>query len=322
MKPKVYVTRRLPEIAWHELIKSCQVDVWDHETSPAPYQEIKTRIHDKEGLLCLLTDRIDAELIDSAPELKVISQCAVGYDNIDIKAANERGILIGNTPGVLTDATADLTFALLLAGARRLGEAIDYVKAGKWQTWGLTILLGREVHGRTLGIIGLGRIGTALAKRARGFDMRVLYYDITRHPRKEIDLGIEYKEFDELLIESDFVSLHVNLTNETRGMINKQAFEHMKQTAILINTSRGSVIDSEALYQALLTKQIAYACLDVTDPEPLPPDHPILELPNLIIVPHIASATIESRNKMALMAVKNLIAGLYGDPLPNPILAT
>jgi len=322
MKPKVYVTRRLPEFAWQELKKSCQVDIWDCETSPPPYQEIKTKIRDKEGLLCLLTDQIDAELMDAAPNLKVISQCAVGYDNIDIKSANERGILVGNTPDVLTDATADLSFTLLMAGARRLGEAIDYVKAGKWKTWGLTILLGSEVYGRTLGIVGLGRIGTALAKRANGFGMHVLYYDTTRQPKVESDLGIEYKGFDELLIGSDFISLHVNLTEETRGLINKRAFERMKRTAILINTSRGPVVDTEALHHALLNNQIAYACLDVTDPEPLPADHPILELPNLIVVPHIASATIESRNKMALMAVDNLIAGLNGDPLPNPVTIT
>jgi glyoxylate reductase len=276
-------------------------------------------VGDKEGLLCLLTDRIDAELMDAGPNLKVISQCAVGYDNIDVPAAAQRGIKIGNTPGVLTDATADFAFTLLMAAARRVTEAQDYVRAGKWETWGLTLLLGQEVYGATLGIVGLGRIGQAVAKRARGFDMQLLYYDAVRQPEVEADLGVRYRSFEDLLRESDFVSLHVNLTDETQGLLNARAFGLMKSTAVLINTARGPIVESDALYEALNFGQIAAAALDVTDPEPLPPDHKLLQLPNLIISPHIASATVTSRNQMAMMAVENLIAGVQDKPLPFPV---
>ena len=318
MKPKVYVTRHLPEVASEQLRESCEVEIWDFE-DPPPYKTLKEKVGDKEGLLCLLTDRIDAELMDAGSNLKVISQCAVGYDNIDVPAATQRGILVGNTPGVLTEATADFAFTLLMAAARRVTEAHDYVRAGKWQTWGLTVLLGQEVFGATLGIIGLGRIGQAVAKRARGFEMRLLYYDNNRLPEVEAELGVEYRSFEDLLREADYVSLHVNLTEETQGLIDAHAFSLMKPTAILINTSRGPVVDSEALYEALKSGQITGAALDVTDPEPLPADHKLLQLPNLIVAPHIASATVTSRNQMAMMAVENLIAGVQGVPLPNQV---
>lgn len=315
MKPQVYVTRRLPKPAWQDLLEVCEVEIWDRDIPP-PYQLIAEKLGDKEGLLCLLTDRIDAALMDVAPGLKVISQCAVGYDNIDVGAATARGIPVGNTPGVLTDATADFAFTLLMAAARRIGEAIDYVRAGHWRTWGLTLLLGQSVFGATLGIIGLGRIGQALARRASGFDMKVLYYDTLRRPEAEAELGVEYRALEDLLQESDFVSLHVGLTEETRGLMNAHRFALMKPTAILINTSRGPVVDPEALYEALKDGQIAYAALDVTDPEPLPADHKLLELPNLIVAPHIASATVTSRNLMTTRAVQNLVAGLRGERLP------
>lgn len=318
MKPKVFVTRHLPRAAQDELEKACQAEIWEYDTPP-PYQMMVEKVGDKEGLLCLLTDKIDAALMEAAPHLKVISQCAVGFDNIDIQAASKRGILVGNTPGVLTDATADFAFTLLLAAARRMGESIDYVRAGKWETWGLTLLLGQDVHGATLGIIGLGRIGLAVAKRARGFAMRILYHDSTRQPKVEEELGLEYCELEELLGAADFISLHVNLNEKTHGMINARAFSIMKSSAILINTSRGAVVDSQALYQALRTGQIAYAALDVTEPEPLPADHPLLSLPNVIVVPHIASATVSTRNRMSSMAVENLIAGVRGERLPFPV---
>jgi len=320
MKPKIYVTRHLPEAAWSELAEACDAEIWDKEFPP-PYQLIMQQIKDKDGLICLLTDQIDANLMDHAPNLKVISQVAVGYDNIDIAAATERNISVGNTPGVLTDATADFAFALLMAAARRIGEAIDYVRTGKWSTWGLTLLLGQEVYGATLGIIGMGRIGQAMAKRARGFDMRVLYHGPTRQPELEKILGVEYRDFDDLLRESDFVSLHVNLTAETRGLIDSSALGLMKRTAVLINTARGPVVDPQALYWALKNGQIAAAALDVTDPEPLPADDPLLELPNLIVVPHIASATTTSRTLMAQMAVRNCLAGVQGKPLLYPVNA-
>ena len=315
-KPRVYVTRRLPDVAFRRLSSDCEVQIWYREIPP-PYEVLREGVAHKEGLLGLLTDQIDTALIDAAPGLTVISQCAVGYDNIDLSAATARGIPVGNTPGVLTDATADFAFALLMAAARRLGEAFDFVRSGQWQTWGLTLLLGQEVYGATLGIVGLGRIGQALARRARGFGMEVLYHDTARQPKAEAELGLEYRSLDDLLRESDFVSVHTTLTDETRGLIGARAFALMKSTAILINTSRGPVVDSEALYQALQEGQIAYAALDVTDPEPLPADHKLLTLPNLIVAPHIASATVRSRTRMAMMAVENLLAGLAGEHLPH-----
>lgn len=315
MKPKIFVTRHLPKIARDELEKSCEVEIWDHETPPS-YETLVKNIADKKGLLCLLTDRIDAALMNAAPNLKVISQCAVGYDNIDIETASARGIAVGNTPGVLTDATADFAFTLLLSAARRVVEGMNYVRAGKWETWGLTNLLGQEVFGATLGIIGMGRIGQAVAKRARGFEMRVLYYDLLRQQEAEKVLGVEYIPLDALLAEADFVSLHVNLTSETRNLFGSREFELMKPTAILVNTARGPIVDPDALYMALKAGQIAYAALDVTEPEPLPSDHRLLSLPNLIVAPHIASATVTSRTKMAMMAVENLIAGVQGKELP------
>ena len=318
MKPKVYVTRKLPAPALAELERACEVEIWDRETPP-PYETIRARIADKDGLLCLLTDRIDAALMDAAPRLKVISQCAVGYDNVDVAAARARGIAVGNTPGVLTDATADFAFTLMLAAARRVVEGMDFVRAGRWQTWGLTLLLGQDVFGATLGIIGMGRIGQAVAKRARGFEMRILYHDTVRRPEVEREFGAQYRPLDDLLAEADFVSLHVSLTPETRGLIGTRELGLMKPTAVLVNTARGPVVDADALYHALSTGEIAAAALDVTDPEPLPPDHRLLTLPNLIVTPHIASATVTSRTQMAMMAVRNLIAGVRGEPLPNPV---
>ena len=315
MKPPVYVTRRLPEPALQSLLEVCEVEIWDEDVPP-PYEVIVEKVADKEALLCLLTDRIDAALMDAAPRLKVISQCAVGYDNIDVSAATARSIPVGNTPGVLTDATADFAFTLLMAAARRVGEAIEYVRQGRWQTWGLTLLLGQSVYGATLGIVGLGRIGQALARRARGFDMTILYHDAVRQPEAEAELGVEYRSLEDLLRESDFVSLHISLTEETERLIDAQKLALMKPTAILVNTSRGPVVDSEALYEALRDGQIGYAALDVTDPEPLPADHKLLTLPNLIVAPHIASATVTSRSLMAERAVRNLIAGLRGERLP------
>lgn len=318
MKPKIYVTRHLPEVAFSKLSETCTVEIWDEEFPP-PYDLLIEKTADKDGLVCLLTDTIDANLMDACPNLKVISQIAVGYDNIDVAAASERHIRVGNTPGVLTETTADFAFALLTAAARRLVEGMDYVRADKWKTWGLTLLLGQDIHGATLGIVGMGRIGQATAKRAAGFDMRVLYTSRTRKPEVEAELGVEYVEFETLLQEADYISLHVNLTDETRRMFGAKAFGMMKETAVLINTARGPVVDTGALYTALKTGQIAYAALDVTDPEPLPADHKLLTLPNIIIVPHIASATTASRTKMALMAADNLIAGVKGESLPFPV---
>jgi len=310
----VFVTRRLPEPAMTELRSALDAEVWQEEIPPDRVTLLE-KISGREGLLCLLTETIDAEVIDAAgPQLKVISNCAVGVDNIDLAAATARGIPVGNTPGILTETTADFAFALLMAAARNLVAGDAYVRAGKWQTWGLTLLLGEDIYGSTLGIIGYGRIGKAVARRAAGFDMRILVYDPTSTSEEE---GVEKVDLPTLLAESDFVSLHTPLNESTRHLIGEAEFRQMKPGAILINTARGPVVDPEALYAALKTRQIASAALDVTEPEPLPADHPLLELDNLIIAPHIASASRATRNKMAVMAVENLLAGLNGERLPN-----
>ena len=317
-KPKVFVTRRLPKKAWKELAQQVDAELWDFETPP-PYEVLLDKVQGKQGLLCLLTDQIDARVIKAGSELKVISQIAVGYDNIDVAEASARGVRVGNTPGVLTDATADFAFALLMAAARRIGEGIDYVRQGRWETWGLTLLLGQEINGATLGIVGFGRIGQAVAKRARGFGMKILYHDRAKMAEVEKELVAEYRALDELLKEADFVSLHVNLNDETHNLISARQFDLMKPTAILINTARGSVVDPDALFEALKENKIAYAALDVTEPEPLPAKDKLLSLDNIIIVPHIASATVKSRTKMCMMAVENLVAGVRGERLPYPV---
>ena len=251
------------------------------------------------------------------PRLKVIADIAVGYNNIDVEAATKRGIRVSNTPGVVTDSTADLAFALMLASARRLVEMANMVPKGGWKMWGPLEMLGCDVHHKTLGIIGMGRIGVAVAKRAKGFDMRVIYYDIKRCP-DEAQLGIEYvKDFPTLLRMSDFVSLHVFLSKETRHLIGAKELACMKPTAILINASRGAVVDQKALYQALKNKQIYAAALDVTEVEPIPRDDPLLKLDNVLIVPHIGTQTLETGVKMSVLAVQNVIAALKGEPMPS-----
>ena len=300
---RCFVTRRLPGRALERLAQAHEVEVWEQRLPPAP-EELISHAAEAEGLLTLLTDRVDAALIDGAPHLRTISNYAVGYDNVDLEAATRRGITVGNTPDVLTDATADLAFALLMAAARKLPEAASAVGGGDWLTWEPARYLGASVHAATLGIIGLGRIGRAVAKRAAGFDMRVLSAS-----RGE---GI-----DHVLAEADFVSLHVPLTPETQQLINANTLKKMRPTAILINTARGGIVDQAALRTALEEGAIAGAALDVTDPEPLPPDHPLFTLPNLIITPHIGSASAATRTRMAQMAVDNLLAGLAGRPLPN-----
>lgn len=311
---KVFVTRKLPELALTQLRKAVEADVWQEELPP-DRETLLEKAAGQEGLLCLLTDPIDTEVMDAAgPQLKVISNCAVGVDNIDLAAATARGIPVGNTPGILTETTADFAFALLMAAARNVVAGDAYVRAGKWKTWGLTVLLGEDIHGAALGIIGYGRIGKAVARRAAGFGMRILVYDPTSESEEK---GVEKVDLPTLLAESDFVSLHTPLNADTRHLIGETEFKQMKPGAILINTARGPVVDPEALYTALKTKQIAAAALDVTEPEPLPADHPLLELDNLIVAPHIASASRATRSKMAAMAVENLLAGLNGERLPN-----
>jgi len=318
MKPRVYVTRLLPKEAMDRINAYCDAKTWEGELPP-PREVLMENVVEVEGLLSLLTDKVDAELMDRSPKLKVISNYAVGYDNIDVAAATKRGIVVGNTPGVLTDTTADLAFALIMAAARRVVEGDKMVRAGKWKTWGPMILLGPDVHGSTLGIIGMGRIGAAVARRAKGFGMKLLYYDIVRNSKAEEELGVEYVELARLLADSDFITIHTNLTKETHHLIGAKQFEMMKRTCILVNSARGPIVDNMALYDALRNKRIAYAALDVTEPEPIPSDHPLLTLDNVIVVPHIASASFASRTKMGLMAADNLIAGLKGEMPPNPV---
>ncbi len=315
MKPRVFVTRIIPQAGLHLVETFCEAEIWPGELPPSP-EVLLDKVRGVDGLLCLLTDQIDADVMDTAgPQLKVISNHAVGYDNIDVDAATERGIPVGNTPGILTDATADMTFALLMAAGRRVLEGDRTVRRGGWKTWAPSFLLGADFAGATLGIIGFGRIGRAVARRAMGFGLKVLYTD----PRPRPEPGVEATpvDLDTLLREADFISVHTPLTEETRHLIDAHAFALMKPTAVFVNTSRGGVVDQGALVEALQSRRIFAAAIDVTDPEPLPMDSPLLDLENLIITPHIASASWRTRANMARMAAENLIAGLKGARLPH-----
>ncbi len=319
--PKIFISRLIPSRGL-DLVKEHyqsfgfaqdKLDTWTHEMPPTR-EELLEKVRGVDGLICTLTEKVDAELMDAAgPQLKIISSMSVGVDHIDIAAATARGIPIGNTPGVLTDATADMAFALLLSAARRVMEGEKYIRAGKWKTWHPQLLLGADLVGSTLGIVGFGRIGQAVAKRAQGFDMRVIFYDPTAHPAH----GAQSVDLDTLLRESDFVSVHVPLTPNTKRMVNADFLSKMKPNSILVNTARGGVVDQVALYDALKSNQIFAAALDVTDPEPLPMDSPLLTLENCLIVPHLGSASQRTRDLMSLLAAANLIAGLKGEGLPN-----
>jgi glyoxylate reductase len=317
-RPRVYVTRRIPEAGLRQIADACAVSVWPGD-DPPPRATLERELRDADGALTLLTDEIDAALLDACPRLRVISNFAVGYDNVDIAAATARGIVVGNTPDALTETTADLAFALLLAVARRLPEAANYARAGRWTTWGPLLMLGADIHHATLGLVGLGRIGTEMAKRARGFDMRVLYYNRQRRTAEEQALGLEYATLDSLLAQSDFVSLHTPLTEETTHLIDAHRLGQMKRGAFLINSARGPIVETDALVAALRDGTLGGAALDVTDPEPLPADHPLYSLPNALITPHIASASRATRDAMATQAARNLLAGLRGEPLPRAV---
>lgn len=315
-KPKVFVTRVIRDKGLDLIKEFCDAEIWPGELPPERDILLK-KVRGVDGILCLLTDRIDGEVLDAAgPGLKVVSNHAVGFDNIVVADATARGIPVGNTPGILTDATADFAFALLMAAARRVSEAERYLRAGKWVTWGPSTLLGVDLVGKTLGLVGFGRIGRAVARRASGFDMRVLYFDPFAVPAPELN-AVPVATLDELLRQSDFVSLHTPLLPETRHLVNADFLSKMKPTAILVNTSRGGVVDQQALYEALREKRIFAAALDVTDPEPLPLDSPLLTLENCLIAPHIASASEKTRDDMAVLSANNLIAGLKGQRLPH-----
>jgi len=301
------VTRALPFAALDRLAAEHELDVWEGDLPPGP-DALRERLATADGLLSLVTDPVDADLIAACPDLKAIANMAVGTDNIDLEAAAERGIPVGNTPDVLTDATADLAFALLLALARRIPEGAAQVRDGRWRTWEPAAGLGADLAGATLGIVGRGRIGDAVSRRAEGFGMEVL----ASSRRSGVPL-------DELLERADFVSLHCPLTPATRHLIGHDALRRMKPSARLVNTARGGVVDQAALREALIAGEIAGAALDVTDPEPLPADDPLLEAPNLLVVPHVGSATVRTRARMAEMAVENLLAALAGRPMPYAV---
>jgi glyoxylate reductase len=314
-KPRVFVARRIPEVGLDLIAPHCEADVWP-EILPPGADVLRQRVRDCEGLIALLTDRVDAALFDAAPKLRVVSNFAVGVNNIDVPEATRRGIPVGNTPGVLTEATADIAVTLLLAAARRLGESTDDARDGRWQTWDPLGWLGQDLVGRTLGIVGMGRIGFATAKRLHhGWGMRVLYTARGPKPEADRDLKATRVDLDTLLRDSDFVSVHTDLNPETTGLFGEEQFDRMKPTAVFVNTSRGPVVDQDALAEALREGTIFAAGLDVTDPEPLPPQHELYRLPNCVVAPHIASATVHTRNEMARICAENLIGGLTGQSL-------
>lgn len=312
MKKRVFITRKLPQVIYKKLADKFEVKMWDKEDQPVPRKILMKEVQEIDGLFCLLTETINCEVIENAPNLKVIANMAVGFNNIDIQTATEKGIIVTNTPGVLTETTADLTFALLMATARRVVEASDYLRKGEWKTWSPMQLTGQDIYGATLGIIGMGRIGQALVKRAKGFDMNVIYYNLSRKPAIEKEMGIQYVEFKELLQMSDYLSILIPYSPEVHHLIGENELKLMKKSAILINTARGGIVDEPALYHALKTGEIWAAGLDVFEQEPVSLDSPLLTLPNVVTLPHIGSASEKTRLKMADMAAENLIRVLNG----------
>lgn len=314
-KPKVFVTRRIPQSGLEKVLSACDAEVWPEDLPPPP-DVLRAKVRDCQGLLSLLTDRIDGPFLDAAPQLKVVSNFAVGYNNIDVPAATQRGVCVGNTPDVLTEATADMAFALLISAARRIVESNRYALSGAWKTWEPLGHIGQDLWRRTLGVVGMGRIGYSLARRCHlGWQMQVMYHDVRENPRADQELRARRVTLDELLAQSDFVSLHADLNDSTRGLFNSATFAKMKPTSVFINTARGGLVVEADLVQALQRGTIFSAGLDVTDPEPPTIDNPLLHCPNCIVAPHIASATVSSRDGMAMIAADNLLAGLSGQPL-------
>ncbi|MEO8207513.1 MAG: D-glycerate dehydrogenase [Chloroflexota bacterium] len=320
VRPRVFIARQIPDIGMKLILDACDPVVWP-EDMPPPREALLEAVAGCDGVLTMLTDRVDDGFLDAAgAPLRVVSNMAVGYDNIDVPACTRRGVAVGITPGVLTETTADLTWALILAAARRLPEGERFVHSGDWRTWSPMYQLGVDIHGATLGIIGFGRIGQAVARRAQGFGMPILYASRNRaNPDVEAPLNATWAPLEELLARSDVVSVHVDLNPSTLRLIDAAALARMKPGAILVNTTRGPVVDPTALFEALRDGLIRAAALDVTDPEPIPADDPLLTLDNCLIVPHIGSATEATRGKMATMAAANLVAGLRGERLPTPV---
>lgn len=317
-RARVLVTRRIAPEAVALLREQFDVTQWD-SSEPLPRDRLLAGVRGAHGLLALLTERIDSELLDLAPRLRIVANMAVGYDNIDLAAARRHGVIVTNTPGVLTETSAEFAFVLILAAARRLKEAMRWVERGCWTTWDPLLLLGRDLTGATLGLVGYGRIAAAVARRAHGFGMRLVYHSGHAHPEDEQRYGMRRLSLDDLLQQSDVVSLHVPLTTATRHLIARRELQLMKPTAFLVNTARGGVLDQQALYAALTAGTIAGAALDVTDPEPLPAEHELVQLDNCLVVPHVASASVATRTRMATLAAENLIAVLTGEPPLTPV---
>jgi glyoxylate reductase len=319
-KPYVFITRKLPEETLVSLKEIAHVGMWPYEEEAVPREVLLKEAQKADGLLTMLSDKIDKELFDNAPSLKVVANLAVGYDNIDIEAAKMKNVRVCNTPDVLTDSTADLAFSLILATARRIVESASYVKEGKWNSWGPLLLAGADVHHKTIGIVGMGRIGEAVARRAKGFDMNILYHNRSRKPEAEMKLGAVYRDFYDLLKESDFVVCLAPLTTETKGMFNREAFQAMKQSAIFINAGRGASVDEEALVDALKNGVIAGAGLDVYVKEPIAADHPLLTMKQVVALPHIGSASVETRKKMSELACRNIAKVIDGKKAETPVV--
>ncbi|MBK3495513.1 D-glycerate dehydrogenase [Viridibacillus sp. YIM B01967] len=319
MKPLVWITRQLPEEGIAPIRAMAEVKMWPSAEQPMPVEELKKAAAEADVMWVMISDQMTREIIENAPKLEIITNLAVGYNNIDIEAAKENGITVTNTPDILTGTTADLAFALMLATARRIPEAEREVRAGKWTGWSVTQLTGMDIHGATLGVVGMGRIGEAVARRGNGFDMKVLYHNRTRKPKAEEQYGFEYAELDNLLKESDFVVLLTPLTPETKGLIGKREIALMKNSAILINVARGGIVDEHALYNALENKEIWAAGLDVFETEPVPVDHPLLSLPNVVVLPHIGSASIRTRNNMMAKNVESIVTYLQGKEIQSQV---
>jgi len=316
-KPKVYVTREMPERGLKIIKEKFDAEVWP-DYAPPPKKLIVEKAAKVDALATLLSDKIDAEVFDAAPNLKIIAQMAVGFDNIDVADATKRGICVTNTPGVLTETTADFAWTLLMAVARRVVEADKYVRGGQWKVgWHPMMLQGRDIYGATLGIVGLGRIGCAIALRAKGFNMKVLYNDVIRRPDYEKEYDLEFTDVDTIFKTADFITINTPLTKETHHLVDEKKLKMMKKTAYLINNARGPIVDQNALYKALKERWIAGAALDVFEEEPTPINNPLLKLDNIVVAPHISSASYETRSKMAEMVAENLIAFFEGKTPPN-----
>jgi glyoxylate reductase len=318
-RPQVYITRRIPEAAVAIVAAACDYTYWDSDDQAVPREVLQRAAASADGLLTLITDRVDGPLLDVAPRVRAVANVAVGYDNIDVAALTERGVLLTNTPGTLDETTADLVWALMLAAARRLVEGQKIIERGEWTYWSPMFMVGQDLYGATLGIVGAGRIGAAVARRAQGFGMRLLYHNRRPNPELESASGARYTALDELLRTADFVVVMTPLTAETRGMFAAREFALMKPTSVFVNASRGPVVDETALYNALCAGRPWAAGLDVFEREPIGADHPLLTLPNVVAVPHIGSATVTTRIRMATTAARNVVAALTGAAVPNPV---